>query len=159
MARETEYIIADLLTKNKKTLAVAESCTGGLISNLVTNVPGSSLYFLGGIVAYSNQAKVDLLKVPENIIQAEGAVSRGCAVSMAKNVRMLLHADLGIGVSGIAGPAGGSENKPIGSVYIAVTDGMKVICKLFKFEGERPEIKEKAGKTALNLIKELVTKI
>lgn len=156
MAKEIEYIIGELLTKQRKTLAVAESCTGGLISNLITNVPGSSAYFVGGITAYSNRSKIDLLKVPENIIQEEGAVSKSCAVKMAQNIRMLLHTDIGLGVTGIAGPTGGSIQKPVGSVYVAVSDGEKTICRLFKFDGDRQQIKEKAGTAALSMVRELI---
>lgn len=157
MAREIEHILGDLLTKNKKTLAIAESCTGGLVSDLVTNVPGSSVYFMGGITAYSNQSKIDLLKVPEKIIQEEGAVSRTCAITMAQNIRKLLRTDIGVGLVGIAGPNGGTAQKPTGSVYIAVTDGEKTICKLYRFEGDRLQVKQKAGETALKMVKELVS--
>lgn len=157
MAKEIEYILGELLKREKKTIAIAESCTGGLISNLITNVPGSSLYFVGGITAYSNRSKIDLLKVPEKIIQEEGAVSKTCAVKMAQNIKMLLHSDIGLGITGITGPTGGSTQKPVGSVYIAVTDGGKTMCKLFKFEGNRQQIKEKAGNTALSFAKELIT--
>lgn len=156
MAKGIEYTLGELLTRQKKTIAVAESCTGGLVSNLITNSPGSSVYFLGGITAYNNQAKIDLLKVPEKIIQEEGAVSRACVVSMAQNVKKIFYSDIGIGLTGIAGPNGGSVQKPIGSVYIAVTDGQKTICKFFKFNGDRLEIKQKASETALKMIKELI---
>lgn len=156
MAREIEHILGELLTKQKKTLAIAESCTGGLVSNLVTDVPGSSVYFMGGITAYSNQSKIDVLKIPERIIQEEGVVSRTCAVTMAQNIRTILHADIGVGLTGIAGPQGGSTQKPIGSVYIAVTDGEKTICKLFRFEGDRMQVKEKASETSLRMVKEFL---
>lgn len=156
MARQIEHILGELLTKQKKTLAIAESCTGGLVSNLVTNVPGSSVYFMGGITAYSNQAKIDLLKVPEQVIQEEGPVSRTCAVTMAQNVRRLLRADIGVGLTGIAGPNGGTPEKPVGSVYIAITDGQKTVCKLFRFDGDRLQIKQKASETALKMVKELI---
>lgn len=156
MAKLIESTLGDLLTRQKKTIAVAESCTGGLVSNLITNVPGSSVYFMGGITAYSNQAKIDLLKVPEKIVQEEGAVSRSCAVTMAQNARMILRSDIGIGLTGIAGPSGGTSQKPVGSVYIAVADGQKTICKLFRFEGDRLQIKQKASETALKMVKELI---
>lgn len=156
MAREIGQILGELLAREKKTLAVAESCTGGLISNLVTNIPGSSVYFMGGVTAYSNQAKIDLLRVPERIIQEEGVISRTCAITMAQNIRTILRADIGIGLTGIAGPDGGSTQKPVGSVYIAVTDGGKTICKLFRFEGDRLEIKQKASETALRMVREFL---
>lgn len=157
MARNIEQILGDILTREKKTIAVAESCTGGGVSSLITNVAGSSTYFLGGVVAYSNQAKMDILKVPERIIQEDGSVSRPCAIAMAQNVRSILRTDIGIGVTGIAGPTGASSGKPVGSVYIAVTNGEKSICKLFKFEGSRIEIKQKAAQTALRVAKEFVS--
>lgn len=156
MARQIEHILGELLARQKKTLAVAESCTGGSIANLVTNIPGSSVYFMGGVTAYSNQAKIGILKVPERIVQEEGVVSRSCAIAMAQNVRVIFHADIGIGLTGIAGPDGGSTQKPVGSVYIAVTDGEKTICKLFRYEGDRMQIKEKASETALRMVKELL---
>lgn len=156
MAREIEHILGELLTRQKKTLAIAESCTGGLVSNLVTDVPGSSVYFMGGITAYSNQSKIDVLKIPERIIQEEGVVSRTCAVAMAQNIRTILHSDIGLGLTGIAGPQGGSTQKPIGSVYIAVTNGEKTICKLFRFEGDRMQVKEKASETSLRMVKEFL---
>lgn len=156
MARQIEHILGELLARQKKTLAVAESCTGGLIANLVTNIPGSSVYFMGGVTAYSNQAKIGILKVPERIVQEEGVVNRSCAIAMAQNVRVIFHADIGIGLTGIAGPDGGSTQKPVGSVYIAVTDGEKTICKLFRYEGDRMQIKEKASETALRMVKELL---
>lgn len=157
MAREIEYTLGEILAKRRKILAVAESCTGGLISNLLTNVPGSSIYFAGGIIAYSNRIKIDLLKVPERIIQEDGAVSKSCAVSMAQNIRILMHADYGIGVTGIAGPSGGSAQKPVGSVYVAAADTGKTVCKLFRFEGDRVEVKMKAAAAALKMLKEFVS--
>lgn len=157
MAREIGYILGELLRRERKTLAIAESCTGGLVSDLVTNAPGSSVYFMGAVTAYSNQAKMDLLKIPERIIQEDGVVSRSCAITMAQNIRGILRADIGIGLTGIAGPEGGSAQKPAGSVYIAVTDGEKTICKLYRFEGDRLEIKKKAGETALRMVKELIS--
>lgn len=157
MARNIEQIIGDLLTKVKKTIAVAESCTGGGVSDLITNAAGSSTYFLGGVVVYSNQAKMDILKIPEQIIQETGAVSRPCAVAMAKNIRSLLRANIGVGVTGIAGPTGASSGKPVGSVFIAVTNGEKSVCKLFKFDGSRIDIKQKAATAALKMVREFVS--
>lgn len=158
MAKEIQNVLSDLLTKYKKTISVAESCTGGVISCMITNVPGSSIYFPGSIIAYSNHAKMDLLKIPERIIQEDGAVSRSCAVALAKNIRTLLRTNIGLGVTGIAGPNGGSVTKPIGSVYIAVNDGGKTICKLFRFEGDRSQVRQKASTAALKMVTELIAK-
>lgn len=156
MARRIEVVLGDLLTRQKKTLAIAESCTGGLTANLITNVSGSSVYFIGGVIAYSNRVKIDLLKVPEHVINTEGAVSKACAVAMAQNIRSLLRADLGVGITGIAGPGNTLTQKPVGLVYIAVTDGRNTMCKLFNFEGNRLDVKQKAGEAALGMVKELI---
>jgi len=156
MAKEIEYLLGDLLLEKHKTIAVAESCTGGLVSGLVTNVPGCSKYFLGGIVAYSNQSKLELLKISETVIQSNGPVSRACANEMAQNVRKILRADIGVGITGIAGPGGGTDANPVGSVYVAVSDGSKTVCKLFKIEGDRGEIREKSGLSALKMAKDFV---
>lgn len=111
--------VVEALSRRGLTVAVAESCTGGLIGHLLTDVPGSSAVFPGGIVAYGNQAKTDLLGVPDDLLIAFGAVSAEVATAMAVGVRRAFGADIGIGVTGITGPTGGSEEKPIGTVYIA----------------------------------------
>jgi len=154
--RAIEQIINKVLTKERKTISSAESCTGGELSNLITNIPGSSTYFLGGIVAYSNQAKIDILKIPERIIQENGSVSRPCAINMAQGVRSILRTDIGIGITGIAGPTGASGENNVGSVYIAVSNGEKSVCKLFKLTGSRIEIKQKAAQAGLRMVKEFV---
>ena len=142
-----------ILQKKKLTLAVAESCTGGLISNLITNIGGSSDYFKAGIVAYSNRIKQIFLGVSAKSIQKYGVVSKEVALEMAKGVRRLAKTDIGIGVTGIAGPAGGSAKKPIGLVYIALVTGKNRIVKEFRFKGPRKQIKLKASQAALNLIR------
>jgi len=159
MAKDIALQLSEILKAHKKTISAAESCTGGMVANSITNIPGSSVYFMGGIISYSNQAKIDLLKVSEDIIQREGAVSRSCAVTMAQNIRLMFRSDLGIGITGVAGPGGGSAEKPIGSVYIAISDGEKTICKLFKFSGARVEIKQQASNTAIKMAKEFLQKI
>jgi PncC family amidohydrolase len=143
------------LIKNKKTLAVAESCSGGLLSHLLTSIPGSSSCFLLGVVAYSNAEKVRILKVPRRIILRYGAVSQPVARSMARNVRRLATADFGIGITGIAGPGGATPAKPVGTVFIAVTDRKKTICKKFFFKGKRHSIKKKSALVSLQLLKKL----
>ena len=158
MAKDIEFILNDLLTKEKKTIAIAESCSGGSAMSLITNTPGSSIYFLGGVVAYSNQAKIDLLKIPEKIMQEEGAVSRSCAVAMAKNIKNILRANIGLAITGITGPNGGTPAKPVGTVYIATTDDSKAMCKMFRFEGDRLQIKRKACVAALTMVNELIKK-
>ena len=135
------------------TLAVAESCTGGLITHLLTEVPGISSSLLMGITAYSNRAKTKQLSVPEEIILTHGAVSKEVALAMASGVRKAASADIGIAVTGIAGPTGASLEKPIGLVYIAISgpDGENV--RKFNFKGSRSGIKEKAAAAALEMIK------
>ncbi|MCM8795528.1 MAG: CinA family protein, partial [Candidatus Omnitrophica bacterium] len=108
------------LLKKQKTIAVAESCTGGLVSYLLTQNPGSSRYFLLGIVAYSNEAKEKILNVPPSLIFKKGAVCKEVAFFLAENVRKITQADFGIGLTGIAGPTGGTKRKPVGTVFIAI---------------------------------------
>ncbi|MFC1621229.1 nicotinamide-nucleotide amidohydrolase family protein [Candidatus Omnitrophota bacterium] len=148
-----EEIVGRLLLKKKKTLAVAESCTAGLLANRITDVSGSSRYFKMGLITYSNESKNKLLNVPKNTIKQHGAVSKQVASSMAKNVRLLAGASMGIGISGIAGPTGGTKTKPIGLVYIALSTKKKTICKEFRFLGQRNIIKFKTTQAALNLLR------
>lgn len=148
-----EQQINKLLTKNQKTLAIAESCTGGLVSNFITNVAGSSRYFILGIVAYSNKAKVKVLRIPTSLLARKGAVSNQVAQKMAQSVRKIANADFGIGITGIAGPQGGSIEKPVGTVFIAVDSANKKICKKFHFKERRIAIKKQSAYQALKLLK------
>ncbi|MCM8783283.1 MAG: competence/damage-inducible protein A [Candidatus Omnitrophica bacterium] len=148
-----EEVVGKFLAKNKKTLAVAESCTGGLIANRLTNISGSSQYFVLGIVAYSNQEKIKLLKVPEKILEKYGAVSKEVAEIMAKNVRKIAKVDIGLGVTGIAGPKGGSYQKPVGLVYIALSTEDKTMVQEFRFIGDRLDIKLKTSQAALEMVR------
>ena len=147
-----------LLIKNKKNIAVAESCTGGEVSNLLTGISGSSQYFILGVVVYSNRAKETVLKVPSYFISKYGAVSKEAACFMAKKIRKIAKADLGIGITGIAGPAGGSKEKPVGTVFIAIDTQNKKVCKRFHFRGNRLSIREKAALKVLDLLTSLLTK-
>ena len=148
-----EEIVAKKLLTNKKTLAIAESCTGGLLANRITDVPGSSKYFKLGLIAYSNESKATFLGITMKTIEKYGAVSRQVASLMAKNVRILAGTDYGIGVSGIAGPGGATNKKPVGLVYIAISTKEKTICKDFHFVGTRDLIKYKSSQAALNMIR------
>lgn len=157
----SEFRAGKILRKKGLTLAIAESCTGGLISSRITDVAGSSDYFLCGIVAYSNRIKEKLLGVsfrhcerPKGAKQSQkyGAVSKQVALKMAQGVRLLAGTDIGVGVTGIAGPAGGTRSKPVGLVYIAVVTDKKQIVRKFHFKGSRKEIKFKASEAALDLI-------
>jgi PncC family amidohydrolase len=136
------------------TLATAESCTGGLIAHRLTNVSGASAYFLGSVVAYHNAVKHSLLGVPEAVLAAHGAVSEETARDMAEGVRRLVGATYGLAVTGIAGPTGGSADKPVGLVYLAVAraDGTAVIRR--QYSGTREEIKAQTAETAIKLLLE-----
>ncbi len=145
--------VGALLRKNKKTLGAAESCTGGLFSNLITDAPGCSDYFLGGIIAYGNRIKNSILGVDEALLKKHGAVSEVAAKKMAQNVREILKTNYGIALTGIAGPGGGSSKKPVGLVYIALADGRKTTCCKNQFFGTRVEIKNRAAHKALDLLR------
>jgi len=147
-----EARIGKILRKRKITLAVAESCTGGLISSRITDSSGSSEYFRMGIVAYSNKIKENILGVSSDLLKKYGAVSKEVALEMAKGARLLANTDIGVGVTGIAGPMGGTKAKPIGLVYIAFVTGKKRVVKEFRFKGSRQDIKLQASQSALNLI-------
>ncbi len=149
---EIEAEVGRMLRKRQITMAVAESCTGGIISNRITNVGGSSKYFKMGVVAYSNEIKESLLGVSPRSLQKHGAVSKEVALEMAKGVRLLANTDIGIGVTGIAGPTGGTRSKPVGLVYIALVTNKNRIVKKFKFKGSRKDIKLQASQAALDLI-------
>lgn len=145
--------IHSLLLKNKKTVAVAESCTGGLLSELLTYIGGSSKLFILGVIAYNNKVKADILKVPAGILAKNGAVSADVAKKMAQNIRKTAKSDFGIGITGIAGPSGATPHKPIGTVFIAVSAKNKTICNKFHFTGNRAVIRKKAALKALELLK------
>ncbi|MDB4349761.1 nicotinamide-nucleotide amidohydrolase family protein, partial [Omnitrophica bacterium] len=148
-----QEVVGRILTKSKKTLAIAESCTGGGVSDLITNVPGSSNYFTMGIIAYSNRNKIKRLNIKGDLIKKYGAVSKDVAKSMADNVREVANTDIGLGITGIAGPGGQTKKKPIGLVYIALSTKKKKIMKEFRFSGSREEIKLQASQQALNLLR------
>ncbi len=141
-----------LLIKNKKTVAVAESCTGGLLSNLLTQTPGSSRYFTLGIVAYSNAAKASVLKVPARLIMKKSAVSKEVAKNLASSVRRLAKTDYGIGITGIAGPKADPSKKPVGLVFIAIDSKNKKGCYRFLLKGGRALIRRTSALKALVLL-------
>lgn len=148
-----EYAVAMLLHKSNKTVAVAESCTGGLVSDKLTNIPGISEFFLGGVVAYSNKAKVDILDVPEEFILNHGAVSPQVAKAMAEGIQKRVSSNIGVGITGIAGPTGETKGKPVGLVYIAVVGNGFAEVKECRFRGSRIDIKNFSANTALNMIR------
>ena len=149
-----EEEVASYFIQAGMTLATAESCTGGLIAHRLTNVSGASAYFLGSVVAYHNTVKHGLLGVSEEVLAAHGAVSEETARGMAEGVRRLVGATYGLAVTGIAGPTGGSAEKPVGLVYLAVAreDGTAVIRR--QFSGTREEIKAQTAETAVRLLLE-----
>lgn len=147
-----EKEIGKLLMERSWLIAVAESCTGGLISHRLTNVPRASNYFERGVVVYSNRAKIEMLGVPLEIIQQHGAVSEETALAMAEGVRNQAGVEVGLAVTGIAGPAGGTEEKPVGTVFIALSSSEGNICKKFLFQGNRLEIKDQTSQRALEML-------
>ncbi|MHB8834341.1 MAG: CinA family protein [Candidatus Methylomirabilia bacterium] len=135
-------------------LAVAESCTGGLVGARVTGVPGSSRYLLGGVVAYHNSAKMALLQVPRRMLGRFGAVSAPVAAAMARGARRLFKAEIGVAVTGIAGPGGASAGKPVGLVYVAVCGYGRTRCRKALFEGARQRVRDQAADLALIMLLE-----
>jgi nicotinamide-nucleotide amidase len=148
-----EAVVAQILTENHATVAVAESCTGGMLSERLTNVPGSSVYFRGGVICYSNDLKTSFAGVPRELIEAKGAVSLEVALALADGIRKRTGATLGIGVTGVAGPSGGSADKPIGLVHISIADEQGPREYAYRFLGDRDEIRMRATQAALDLIR------
>jgi nicotinamide-nucleotide amidase len=148
-----EQVVGSLLSECQSTLAIAESCTGGLISDRITDVPGSSDYFQGTVVAYSNQLKIDLLNVSKEDLDRHGAVSSPVAIQMAQGVRSLAKADYGLGITGIAGPTGATPQKPVGLVYAALASQHGAYGKEFRFVGDRSIIKRRASQMALDMLR------
>ena len=153
MGKENELaiVLGKKLLEQHKTLAFAESCTGGLASSLVTDIAGSSEYLVGSAVTYTNEAKHKLLEVQETTLTSYGAVSEQTACEMAQCVRKLFGSDFGVGITGNAGP-GGSEGKPVGLVYIAVATGEEVYCKEYLFTSNRIENKLRIALTAISMV-------
>ncbi|MCX6651430.1 MAG: CinA family protein [Methanomassiliicoccales archaeon] len=143
--------VLDKLRKGGLTIAVAESCTGGRICDLLTNVPGCSDVFRGGVVVYSDDSKKNLLGVSQVTIREHGAVSPECVKEMVEGVVRIFNADIGVAVSGIAGPSGGTEDKPVGLVYVALSYQEERIFFKMEFEGSRESIKEQAANESLQL--------
>ncbi len=148
-----ERVVGRLLLDRGAVLAVAESCTGGLLGHRLTSVPGSSAWFERGVMVYSNRAKEDLLGVPADVLRAHGAVSAPCAEAMVRGVRRLAGADCGLAVTGIAGPSGGSPAKPVGTVFIGVAVGPAVSTHHFLFRGDRASVKWQSAQAALDLLR------
>ena len=139
-----------MLVDRVLTIAVAESCTGGLIGNLLTDVPGSSRYFLGGVIVYSNRSKVDLLGVSPETIGTYGAVSPQTAGEMAQGVKKRFEANIGLSVTGIAGPDGGTGEKPVGTVFIGLAVEKDLFSGGYHFHGDREQVKQQSASMALD---------
>lgn len=152
-----EVITGKLLAENNMKLATAESCTGGNIAHILTTVPGSSAYFSGGIVAYSNEIKVNLLGVSASDLSAYGAVSKQVAEQMAEGIKKITGADIAVATTGIAGPSGGTVEKPVGTVWIAVNCKNQTSSREFKFNGTRQIIIERTTQAALLMVGEMLT--
>ena len=148
-----EDICARMLTENRATIAAAESCTGGMVAERLTNIPGSSTFFVGGVVCYSNELKTSMVGVPAELIEAKGAVSPEVARALADGIRRRTGATLGVGITGIAGPGGGTPEKPVGLVFIAIADERGPKEKEFRFFGDRDRIRQQATQSALDLVR------
>jgi nicotinamide-nucleotide amidase len=153
-----EESVGRLLKNRKATLCTAESCTGGQIAAMITSIPGSSDYFLGSLIAYSNSVKTGILAIPDEMIRTHGAVSREVAESMAKGARQLFKADFAVSTSGIAGPEGGTDVKPVGTIWIAISSGNETISEKFTFGNDRNINIRRFSLTALNLLRNQIIK-
>lgn len=153
-----EQVVGLYLMMRGTTLSVAESCTGGLVGERLTNVPGSSRYFLGGVVCYSNRLKTKLVGVSETLIKRKGGVSAEVAEALAKGVRGRTRSALGLAVTGIAGPEGGTPDKPVGTVFLALADAHRVKSERHRFLGDRERIRWQAAQAALDLVRRKLLK-
>ena len=145
-------VIAALLLQKEATLSSAESCTGGKVGSLITSMAGASQIYKGGVIAYDNKVKEEVLSVPAQLIDIYGAVSRQCVEAMASGVQRLMHTEYAVATSGIAGPEGGSEEKPVGTVWIAVASPQNVFSQKFIFSGNRITNIKQFSAAALNML-------
>jgi len=148
-----EEVVGKLLKTQSLKVAVAESCTGGMLGEMITRIPGSSKYFQGGVISYNARVKEDLLKVPPEVIKKYGEVSEQVARIMAEDVRISCHSDIGISITGIAGPGGATEKKKAGLVYMALADGKKTLTQKHQLFGDRQLIRLRASRRALNMLR------
>jgi len=148
-----EEVVGKLLQENKATLATAESCTGGYVAHLITSIPGSSNYFKGSIVSYANEIKTDILDVDKTVLEEKGAVIQEVVEQMATNVKSKFNTDYGIGISGIAGPSGGTSEKPVGTVWIAIATPDNVLSQKFLFGEHRGRNIRRSALQALNMLR------
>ncbi|HHW02793.1 MAG TPA: competence/damage-inducible protein A [Thermoanaerobacterales bacterium] len=153
---KVEEIVARLLLASKKSIAIAESCTGGLMAHKLTNIPGISEVFERGVVSYSNRAKQELLNVKEETLKKYGAVSEQTAREMAQGIRVTANTDIGVSITGIAGPTGGSPEKPVGLVFIGYADSKNVIVEKHLFTGDRTDVKQRSVDAALHMVRRML---
>jgi len=158
LEKPLEVWVGELLTEQGLKLAAAESCTGGLIGHLLTNVAGSSRYYMGSVTAYANQAKIRLLGVRLKTLEKFGAVSSETVIEMAGGVRKVLEADIGISVSGIAGPGGGTLEKPVGTVWIGLSTAQEEFSRHYLWTGDRLAVKEKTAQATLKILVDYLLK-
>jgi nicotinamide-nucleotide amidase len=151
-----EEVVGMYLVMKSATIAVAESCTGGLLSQRLTDVPGSSQYFISGVVSYSNESKIDLAGIPPLLLEMQGAVSAEVARGLAEGIRDRIGTTIGVGVTGIAGPGGGSPEKPVGTVYAAVASPTETVQRQFAFSGDRGRIRWQASQAALDMVRRVL---
>jgi nicotinamide-nucleotide amidase len=154
--RSLEAVVGDLLLERGLRIGVAESCTGGLIASRLTDVPGSSRYVDQAVVVYANEAKTELLRVPADLLGEHGAVSEPVAVAMAEGIRARAHAGVGVGVTGIAGPSGGTPDKPVGTVVVAVVTEADRRVRTHRFFGDREQVKFQGSQAALDMVRRLL---
>ena len=149
--------VADRLLKHRQKICTAESCTGGLIAKTFTDLAGSSDWFERGFVSYSNAAKTDMLAVPASLIEDYGSVSEAVATAMASGALRHSQADYSIAVTGVAGPGGGSDDKPVGTVWIALASAEQMVARRYQFDGDRQAVRAATMQTALELLLDLVS--
>jgi len=157
--QELEEVVGMFLILKNATISVAESCTGGMLAERITRVPGSSKYFMSGIICYSNESKMELAGIPPLLLEMQGAVSLEVARGLAEGVRTRLGTTIGVAITGIAGPGGGSEEKPVGTVHIAVATPNETQHRLFRFLGNRERIRWQASQAALDMVRRELMKI
>jgi nicotinamide-nucleotide amidase len=154
-----EEVVGTYLAMKNATISTAESCTGGMVAERLTNVPGSSRYFMSGVVCYSNESKMELAGIPPLLLEMQGAVSVEVARGLAEGIRARANTTIGVGVTGIAGPTGGSPEKPVGTVYIAVATPTETEHRQFLFPGDRERVRWQASQAALDMVRRAVLKM
>jgi nicotinamide-nucleotide amidase len=156
-ATSLELVVGELLRRDRSTLATAESCTGGMVATRLTDVPGSSDYFVGGVVCYSNELKTSLVGVPEELLEQHGAVSEAVARALARGVKERMGSHYAVGITGVAGPGGGSDDKPVGTVHIAVADRRgRTYHRVVRFPGHRDRVRRHSSQLALEMVRRLL---